>query len=220
MKYTVEIPNLSDITLEQYQKYLMLDKKQDEIFYMQKIIEIFCNVDNKTALNTKYHSLSEATSYIMGLFEKKPPHQLQFKMNGVEYGFVHLDDITFGEFVDLDTYIAEPENLHKAFAVLYRPIKHKYKDYYNISDYNPAASYIMKKTPLNIVLGAIGFFLSLSQDLHSNLTIYLANQMKNLTPQQAELSKIDGDGMHQYISYLVKAYSNLTKWRRSDYINV
>ena len=41
-------------------------------------------------------------------------------MRGVEYGFIpNLDDMSFGEYVDLDTYIGDWQNIHRAMAVLY-----------------------------------------------------------------------------------------------------
>ena len=45
MELTLKIPeNLREITLGQYQKYLKMQKEnEDETFIAQKMIEIFCN---------------------------------------------------------------------------------------------------------------------------------------------------------------------------------
>jgi hypothetical protein len=57
-------------------------------------------------------------------------------MDGVEYGFIpNLDDMSFGEYVDLDTYLGDWQNIHRAMAVLYRPIREKRGERYNIVPY-------------------------------------------------------------------------------------
>ena len=41
----------------------------------------------------------------------------------VKFGFMpKLDDISLGEFIDLDKYISDWQQMHKALSVLYRPV--------------------------------------------------------------------------------------------------
>ena len=65
---------------------------------------------------------------------------MQFKkinvkyINGdeVEFGFIpKLDNISLGEFVDLDSYMSDWDNMHKAMAVLYRPVTFRKKYVFN-----------------------------------------------------------------------------------------
>ena len=45
----------------------------------------------------------------------------------MQYGFhPSLDDLTLGEYVDLDTYVGDWNNIEKAMNVLYRPIEAKF----------------------------------------------------------------------------------------------
>ena len=45
--------------------------------------------------------------------------------------------MTFGEYMDLDTFIGDNGNLHRAVNVLFRPIEHKRGARYTIKEYNP-----------------------------------------------------------------------------------
>ena len=51
-------------------------------------------------------------------------HVIKFDLFDTEFGFIpKLDDITAGEFADLENYLTDFNNAHKSMAVLYRPIK-------------------------------------------------------------------------------------------------
>ena len=48
----------------------------------------------------------------------------------VEFGFVpKLDELSFGEFIDLDKYLQDWDSMHKAMAVLFRPVSMMIPDY-------------------------------------------------------------------------------------------
>ncbi len=61
MKASVTVPNLSEITLEQYQRFLKVQEinKDDEYILQLKMIEIFCNVDYKDARNIKFSDVEK-----------------------------------------------------------------------------------------------------------------------------------------------------------------
>jgi len=136
------------------------------------------------------------------MFDTK--HQLisSFKMDGVEYGFIpSLDEMSFGEYVDLDTFITNVDDLHKAMNVLYRPIEHKRKDKYTIKAYDPNTSDKMKLMPLSASLGAMVFFW--------NLGIELSEVMMNSSLKENELNLVqylnsqkNGDGSIQSMDFL------------------
>ena len=50
--------------------------------------------------------------------------------------FPDLDELSFGEYIDLDTYLGDWENIHDAMNVLYRPINSKKGDRYTIQEYD------------------------------------------------------------------------------------
>jgi len=169
MKVNLKIPtSLNEITLGQYQEFSKLDNDTEikPVDVQLKMIEIFCNVSDLVVRNMKATDITEICNILNNMFDTE--HQLvnRFKLNGVDYGFIpELDDITFGEYVDLDTFIGDNDNLHRAANVLFRPIEFKRGDRYTIKDYDSDTSEVAKDFPLDVVLGAIVFFYRLGKDL-------------------------------------------------------
>ncbi len=119
-------------------------------------------------VNSGYKATTKNVGDLILAFEEKHELTLAFNLNGVEYGFIpDLEDITFDELVDMDTYLPEVKDHHKLMAILYRPI-YKHKDgKYRLVDYigTGKRADIMLELPLNIYLGAIHFFEDLGKDL-------------------------------------------------------
>lgn len=173
MKVKILVPeSLAEITLEQYQKFLKIsEENENSLFLQQKMIEIFCNIELKQVLNIKYNSIVKITNHLNKLFEQKPEFTPTFKRQNLEFGFIpKLDDMTFGEFVDLDTTIADWENIHKAMGVLYRPVTLSKNKKYQIESYESFDKYDMQKMPLDVVLGALFFFLEFKQRINDTYT--------------------------------------------------
>jgi len=169
MKVNLKIPtSLNEITLGQYQEFSKLDNDTEikPVDIQLKMIEIFCGVSDLVVRNMKATDITEICNILNNMFDTE--HQLvnRFKLNGVDYGFIpELDDMTFGEYVDLDTFIGDNDNLHRAANVLFRPIEFKRGDRYTIKDYDSDTSEVAKEFPLDVVLGAIVFFYRLGKDL-------------------------------------------------------
>lgn len=166
MKLKINIPSsLHEITLGQYQEFLKY-KELDEASLQLKMVEIFCNVSDVVVRNMKATDIVEITSIINTLFDTK--HQLinRFTLNNDTYGFIpSLDDMTFGEYVDLDTFISDDENLHRVANVLFRKVKMSRGERYVIEDYDSELSERAKDFPVDAVLGAIVFFYNLGKEL-------------------------------------------------------
>ena len=128
------------------------------------MIEIFCNIPLKTVLQIKATDIDNITNTINNLFKEEPKFIDRFKYNGVEFGFIpKLDEITFGEYVDLDNYLSEWSLMHKAMCVLYRPISFTRKDKYLIEDYEGSDVYDMQDVSLDIVFSSLVFFLEFKE---------------------------------------------------------
>ena len=166
MEVKLNIPTtLNEITLGQYQKFSKLDvTNESEI--QSKMIEIFCEVPSIVVRNMKATDIVDICNILNNMFDTK--HQLinSFKIGKQEYAFIpSLEDMSFGEYVDLDTFIGDNDNLHRAMNVLYRPIDLKQGNRYKIKEYDPDLSEDAKNYPLDAVLGAMVFFYDLGRDL-------------------------------------------------------
>ncbi len=159
MEYKLNIPTvLNEITLSQYQEFDKIDFDNEAEVHL-KMIEIFCGVSTLIARGMKAADVAEVCMSINNMFDTK--HQLinTFKINNQEYGFIpSLEDMSFGEYVDLDTFIGDNDNLHRAMNVLYRPIETRKGERYIIESYKPDNYEVAKDFPLDAVLGSLVFF--------------------------------------------------------------
>jgi hypothetical protein len=200
MKVEVYIPDtLSEITLGQYQKYLKIQSEnEDENFLAIKMIEIFCGLRGDTIMAMKANSIKDVTMILTDMFNEKPQLVKEFKLNGRTYGFIpKLEDMTFGEYIDLDTYIGDMENIHRAMNVLYRPIKQKYQERYLIEDYTGDDPEVMKSMPMDAVLSSILFFYNLGMDL-SKAMLNSLEEDKEMNLAQYLTSEENGDGINHF----------------------
>jgi len=211
MKANINVPTeLNEITLKQYQKFLKVqDSKQNNTFLQTKMIEIFCNVKMQDALNIKLSDADRIASLISKMFEQKPDLVKSFWLNNVEYGFVpDLDEITLGEYIDLDTYMGEWENIQIAMNVLYRPIKQKLGQKYLIEEYDPDTKDKLINMPMDAVFGSIIFFYRLGIELSKTMMNYLENEEGNLQVQGLDFLK-NGDGIQAFTDSLEEILQDL-----------
>ena len=204
MKVTINIPeSLSEISLAQYQKWLKIsDKNEDDNFLKQKMIEIFCNIPLKQVLNIKANDIDTIVEDINKIFLLEPKFKDRFEYNGIEFGFIpKLDDMSFGEYIDLDTYLPEWPLMHKAMCVLYRPISFTRKDKYLIEDYKGADIYDMQGMSLDLVFSALVFFWNLKKELLNHILSFLANQTEIVLPQQKLDLMKNGLGISQSMDW-------------------
>ena len=226
MKLHLQVPdNLSDITLKQYADFdkVNIEENQNSVFLMQKVVEIFCKVNLDLTLQIKYKDLQDITKHIYGMLEQETEFVSVFKMNSIEYGFIpKLDDITLGEYIDLDNYLGSWKTMNKAMSVLYRPIEYRKGDRYIIQEYKGTeGSEIMNDAPLNIPLGAMIFFWNLKTELLSHTLNYSQKVLgENLTSEQQQTLVENGVGINQSLHSLQEMLKDLKISQNSKQQNV
>ena len=161
MKFELTIPSsLSEISLRQYKKFLKIQESNEDSYFLQcKMIEIFCNLDAKSVRLLKLTDADRIVQIINKMFEEKPELIRTFKLGEIEYGMIpNLDEISLGEYVDLDTYLGDWQNMQIAMNVMFRPIKEKIGDKYLIKDYDVESKDLLQEIPMDVVFGAVFFF--------------------------------------------------------------
>ncbi len=225
MKTEIEVPSdLSEISLDRYQKYLKTLKNSDDVeFVSQKMIEIFCGVELKSVVKMKASTVVELVQHFNKLFSEKPKFKHRFKLNDVEFGFItDLENISWGEYIDIEANIIDFETMHQALAVMYRPITKQSKDKYEIEPYNGDLTYaeVMKYAPLDVVLPASVFFWNLGNELLSNILTSLEQKKNKTRIQRAFNLANDGDGINQSINSLKEILQSLTQLQNRDYLRL
>jgi hypothetical protein len=222
MKLQITIPtSLEEITLEQYQKFLSIAKDNpDGEFLQHKMVEIFCGIDLKDAAKISYKDVNEITGNLSNLFKHKYDLKRTFKLGNTEFGFItNLDEITLGEYTDLDKYISDWDKMHNAMAVLYRPITKKLKDKYQIEEYNGSYTYCdaMKFMPVDVALGAVVFFYNLGNELLKSTIHYLENNREFQSIVNNHNLEVNGVGIHHSMLLLKEMLEDLKIFPELNY---
>jgi len=222
---------LEAIKLRQYQEYLKIQKENENVedaanFLNSKCIQIFCGLTLKESYNIPVTMFDGVLSQIGKCFEEPTPLIKEFSMtgsNGVEVSFgmiPSLDEMTFGEYIDLENFMSDWDSMHKAMAVLYRPITFNKNGKYLIEDYDGTDKYweVMKDAPVNVALGAMVFFYRLGKKLCKYTMDYLLlQQNQNQASVQEKDLERNGDGINQFMLSLEKTYQELMKLQRFHY---
>jgi hypothetical protein len=187
MKADLLIPNkLSEISLKQYQKFLKVQENYDNDYLIQcKMIEIFCNLEPEMVLRLKVGEADKITKILNSIFKEETKLIRRFKLDGIEYGLIpDFDDMSLGEYIDLDTHIGNWDNILIAMNVLFRPIDKKIGEKYTIKEYDITSNEKLNEMPVDIVLGAVFFLYNLGLDLSKTMIIYLEEHQKDSSAHQ------------------------------------
>jgi hypothetical protein len=229
MKLDILLPNsLSEIPLSRYQEFVaMKEKSNDEELIANKMIQIFCGLQLGEVAKIKLKDLNGLIKHFTDVFSEKPQLIRNFKIKNIEFGFIpNLENISFGEYVDIEHHLKDWSTYHKAMAVMFRPIKDKHKDKYSIIDYEPNEDMqdLMKFAPLDVAISASVFFWSLGSELLQATLTYLKNELtksKDLTSFRKEFSLAnDGVGIQVYMDSLETTLQSLTQLQNTDLLNV
>ena len=216
MKIEINVPDsLKEITLGQYQKFekLNTEENKDTTFLLQKMVQIFCNLDLKDVATIKYKSVQEISLHLNKVFDTKHSLIPTFELGGVKMGFIPvLDDMTLGEYIDLDDNLGDWQTMHKAMSVLYRPVTFSKGHKYQIEDYEGIVNdEAMKQAPLDVVFSAMVFFYRLSNELTQTILSFLQKETNKMTTQQKQTLGLSGDGINQSMGLLKKMLPSLTQ---------
>ena len=199
MKDTIQ-QTIADVKLKQFQDLYELTKVEgltDKELEIHKL-KIFIGLDDN---QIKHISKKDYDSLIVDIdtaLNKPSEFQNRFKMNGIEFGFIpNFDNISSLEYEHLMDFGEAPETLHNLMAILFRPITKKDKvgnykiENYKASDKIPV---VMLGMPLNIVNGALVFFLNTSKELKNYILKSLTTGELKKGNKLQSFSK-SGDGM-------------------------
>jgi hypothetical protein len=202
MKKKITIPtSYEDIKLGDLQRIRALEG--DEEFMTVKVIEILTDIKADEALRMRKADRDEILDTLANFLENQPSKLVKrFEHDGREFGFnPNLNDMTWGEFVDIESYQTDFKNIHKLMAVLYRPVTKSSGKNYAIEPYEGSARYadVMKECPSNIALGAMVFFCALGKELLSSSQRSLREEVQRMHNEGSQKS---GGGTGQHLDLL------------------
>ena len=206
----ITIPtHLSEVPLYKMVEYNSLPHLEENERAI-KAVSIFLGLTNKETARLPLKVLNKAIEHIKNILSESPELQPTFEYKGIKYGFVpNLDDLTTGEFIDIETYQKEPKDTYKVLSVLYRPItKEGQGNRYLIAPYKGEINEAFREMPSDVAFGALLFFWRLEIDL---LTYTLKSLDKKTVEQMKASLQKNGVGWGSYTYSLQEMLQNLDK---------
>jgi len=234
--FNLNIPkSLRGVKLHQWVKFMeVYEKNKDNEtseFLDKKMIEILCGVSLKDLALIPIASFDTVLAHLYEVLNTEVDLVSTFKMKGsdgveVEFGFVpNLDKMTYGEWEDLENYIWDNKTIHRAMAVLYRPLVYQIGGKYRIHPYQGTEFYadLMKEMPVDIALGARVFFYRLVKKSGGYTMDFILKQyqqeQKEVKDSYSHLEK-NGEDIKRYMLLQKEMSEELTKLQNSHFINV
>jgi len=225
-EFKISLPlSINDIKLKDYQEYMKVydaNKDVDDANFLElKLLEIICKIELLEANKMPFEAFNSTLEYMSEIFQEKTPLVRRFKLRGsddvtAEFGFIpNLSKMSLGEYVDLDTYIGDMQTMHKAMAILFRPVHKSWdgKEHYRIAEYEGTEKYaeVMKEMPLGIALGAMVFFYRLGMKLSKHMMSYSLQllEKEELSEEQSQRLRRDMDGIKASMPLLEEMHSDL-----------
>ena len=211
----INIPeNLNEITIKQFFDFKKCcDTNQDDQYLRLAMVSIFCDVSVEDIKKISSKDFIDISNQLTNVLKETPRHLKRFIINGVEFGFIpNLENITAGEYIELDTLFKDEETYLEQMAVMYRPIVSKHKNLYRIEPFESTEKHkdIMIAAPISAYLGSKVFFCNLLNELLESFQLFLIMGGKEVTDLGEVLAK-NGVGINQFIQSLEEVSMNLKK---------
>lgn len=197
---------------------LLKDIEEDDDFYLS-LLSISTGITEDDLRKANFQQVKDAAEYLTDYFLKQGEQFYpDFEFKGVKYKFMDLANMSFGEFVDIDTFLQKDKsytksNMNELMAIFYRPVMEDGSiEPYNINLTKKRAE-VFRELPVKYLSGTMRFFLVLRKQLNVITPFYLKKfyQMKKKTKKlQKRLLKI-GVGMGRLFFWRKKTSKTLPK---------
>jgi len=224
--------NLPDYLSIKDWKYFQSLEMENDNEKMINFISHATDIPEDTIMDLRPMDLTQVYGTLVErLGQVEPSFYPVIEINGQLYGYSSLSKMTFGEYIDLQKLTKNPTmNIEEIMALLYRPIeKHSFKgitwavksqykigtgnvenlfQYYELEKYDSnkrgKQADIMSQLPVAFALGALSFFLVLTNTLLVSTNLSLNPKIKKEMKMIKILNKVGspaiGDGLLQFIT--------------------
>jgi len=237
MKVKISIPDYFQV---KHYKALTILSSLDEVEQMVHTICTITEISREEVMKWDVGSVVEVYGVINNMIASTSQafHPI-IEWKGELYGFKNMSKMNLGEYIDLDNLCKDTEkNLTSILAILYRPLtNNKIKDgkfiikstikamnydvenifdYYEVEDYDPEVRKVrtpeFENFPLDIAMGAMGFFLDISAMLLTNSQTYSLKPAETaITKEMEKLTKTKRRLLNTTVGFLHS--SNLLRHR-------
>ena len=208
-------------TVELWNKLNLLKDLYEEKEFSLMLISIATGLSVSDIRDSEWQSVYETSNYLADYFlQHSEKFYKDFEFKGVKYGFIDLENLTFGEFVDIDEFLNRPEvkrntELNLLLALLYREVGDDGKVLPYDATKVKERSVLFRQLPIKYI-SAWRFFFHLENILRASTRSYLHKMIYRLKWKVKSHLRAFGVGMGHLYIYLVKTYSKLTRLQVKD----
>jgi len=197
---------------------LLKDIEEDEDFYLS-LVSVSTGIDEYDLRKANFAQVKDAAEYLSDYFIKiGEQFHPEFEFKGVKYKFMDLANMSFGEYVDIDTFLQKDKsytksNMHELMAIFYRPIMENGTiESYDINLTKKRAE-LFRELPVKYLQGALRFFFVLGGLLKEATPFYLTMfyKMKKKTKTLLKPLHSIGAGMGRLFFWRKKTSKTLQR---------
>jgi hypothetical protein len=160
---------LKEPTIEVWARLVGLKDWADEKDFAVMLISEMTGLSKEEVEKTDWESVVTVSNEISNyLLQDSKQFYQEFEFEKKKYKFIDLTNLSFGEFIDIDTFLAKDEierrkELHILLAMLYREVDDEGKITPHDGTKVQSRSELFKKLPVKYVHGASTFFLRIDE---------------------------------------------------------
>jgi len=218
---------LKPLTIETWNAVQIAGDLQEGYEFIVNLISMMTGISQEDVLKAKRKEIDKAFQYVQEyITQKENRFYSDFEFQGKKYKFIDLDNLTFGEFIDLDTFLQKSEverkkELNLLMALLYRETDDKgvIRPYNGLEVKERAESF--KNLDMKYVQGALLFFSTFVSILRKNTHLSSTSKMILKVRLMILRSFLNfGVGMGRLYYSLKKTFLKLTKWLKNHFLSV
>lgn len=217
-EYKVEEP-----TIFLWSKLNTLKNLYDDNDFSLVIISLATGLSTDQLRQADWEGVYKTASYLSSyLLRDGDKFHNEFEFRGKKYRFIDLENLTFGEFIDIDEFLSrdpaqKAAELNLLMALLYREVDETGKQTPYDASLIKERSELFKQLPVKYLNGAMVFFYHLGTILQRNTHSSFHKTMTRVRWRVIKGLTSFGGGMHRSYTYLVTTSSKFTRWLRDLY---
>lgn len=212
---------VKELTIETWIEIMKNRGLLDDTELFIKTIELTTDLTKDEILNADPAEIIQAGEVILyAMNTGRRNVEMTITHKGVEYGFVDIHNITFGQFIDIDTFLTKDENyklqnLSELASYLYTEKNTKYGE-------KPAMTRkeLFKDLPMKYMESSVFFLASLAKTSEILTKIYSESKMIQWTLKTRIVLALIGDGIRQSLLSLRTRFGYLTSLLASPLLSV
>lgn len=217
-EYEVQEP-----TVELWNRLSVLkDLYQENEFHLM-LISLATGLNIEQIKQANWEGVYETSTYLANYFMKESEKFFkEFEFKGVKYKFIDLENLTFGEFIDIEEYFSRPEakrtsEINWLLALLYREVDENGELFiYDASKIKERAE-LFRNLPMKYT-SAFRFFFLLEDILRKSTRSYLHKTIYQLKWRMKRHLRDFGGGILLLYIYLMKTSLKWRKWLKKTFL--